>query len=302
MSVTSTSWDPVLDWDEIQDEIIEKYCVFGTSIQDLADEYGVNRRTMGRHLRGWGANGHRLNPIKYYELMGLALPPEFQPKLKPVRHLYDGESRKPPALPSKKFDSFDEVTLHWSDIHYPFHDPRAVEILYQITAEMKPTSLISQGDMLDLWQISTHRPPLENKLKLHQIDMQKSLDSLLDHLEIMVSLATKGARRVYLHGNHEDRFDRLLADMQTNVKTLALMRLPKIMEVLNLDYLLGLTENGWESHSYLEGDRFLLHDRLLCIHGYRANMYPTRAHLQQYGKSVVFGHSHRIQNFTSRDL
>ena len=118
----------------------------------------------------------------------------------------------------------------------------------------------------------------------------------------MVSLAAEGARRVYLHGNHEDRFDRLMADMQTNPKTLALMRLPKIRDVLNLDYILGLTENGWETHSYLEGDRFLLHDRLLCIHGYRANKYPTTAHLQQYGKSVVFGHSHRIQNFTSRDL
>jgi len=299
---SSTTWDAALDWDGVREEILERYCVGGEHASVLADEYGVNSATIARHLTSWGAQGHKGDILKYYELTGLEPPAELHPKLRRTVYDYTKVERPPPELPKKKFQSYDEAALHWSDVHFPFEDPRAVSILYQITAEVRPTTLMSQGDMLDLWQISTHRPPLETKLKMHQIDMQESLDMLLDHLDIMIGLAEPGARRVYLHGNHEDRFDRLLADLQTNMKTLALMRLPKIRDVLNLDYLLGLSENGWESHSYLEGDRTLLHDRLLCIHGYRANKYPTTAHLQQYGKSVVFGHSHRIQNFTSRDL
>lgn len=298
-----TTWDEAADWEGLRGELLEKYCIEGLSHASLSEEFGLSASSIGRHLKSWGASApDRGSPIRYYELMGLEIPPEYQPKLKPVRHEYDPKVRPAPSLPSSKFQSYDELTLHWSDVHFPFEDERAVQILYQVTSDMKPTTLVAQGDMLDLWQISNHRPPLEQKLGMHQINIQESIEQLADHLDTMVGLARKGAQRVYLHGNHEDRFDRLLADMQMNPKTLALMRIPRIREVLNLDYILGLRENGWETHSYLEGDRFLLHDRLLCIHGYRTTKYATNSHLTQYGKSVCFGHSHRIQNFTSRDL
>lgn len=303
MTKTPGSWEAVADWEGLKSEILERYCINAETIDTISEWIGCHRTTVANHLKTWGCTWQdRGAPRRYYEVMGLELPPEYEPRLKPVRHEYGTSTRPAPRLPSSKFTSYDEVTLHWSDVHFPFEDPRAVQILYQVTADMKPTTLVAQGDMLDLWQISNHRPPLEKKLGMHQIDIQDSVEQLADHLDIMVGLAQEGAQRIYLHGNHEDRFDRLLADMQTNHKTLALMRIPKIQTVLNLDYILGLTENGWETHSYLEGDRFLLHDRLLCIHGYKTTKYATNSHLMQYGKSVCFGHSHRIQNFTSRDL
>jgi predicted phosphodiesterase len=291
----------------VQDQVLQWYLIDGIASTTIQDTIGITSASIRRMLKRFGVDtsrygGDRGQAYRYYEITGQELPEEFKPRLRAVRPDYSPQQLKIVDPKIKKIESADEVSLHWSDTHFPFHDPRAISCLYQIASEVKPTTLVMQGDLIDLWQISTHRPPLETKLKMNQIDIQESINQAVNHLGIMSTMVRPGADKIYLMGNHEDRFERTLADMQLNPKTLALMRIPKIQETLNLDYILGLSDTGWDSHNYLEGDRFLLHDRLLCIHGYRANMYSAKAHLQDYGKSVIFGHSHRIQNWTSRDL
>jgi len=296
------------EWTLEQDEeILQRYLVDGDGVLSIGLTMDRSHQTIQRRLKKLGVNvkasgGDRGDAVRYYELMGMELPVEHRPRIRPVRIDYTAEQLEivDPQIPRPT--SYDEISLHWSDTHFPFHDERAIQCLYGVASDVSPTTLVMQGDLIDLWQISTHRPPLETKLKMHQIDIQESLNQAVNHLGIMSTMVKPGADKIYLFGNHEDRFDRVLADLQLNTKTMALMRIPKIQETMNLDYIMGLSETGWESHNYLEGDRYLLHDRLLCIHGYRANMYSAKSHLQDYGKSVIFGHSHRIQNWTSRDL
>lgn len=298
LDFTPNEWNPELD-----QKILELYLIQGLGTTAISADIGVSYGSIRRRLRRLGADSEdRGNPLKFYELMGLETPEEFQPHIYPVRPQY-APHHLPIVDPELKHaTTVDEISLHWSDTHFPFHDPSAVSCLYAIANDIWPSQLVMQGDLIDLWQISNHRPPLETKLKADQIDIQNGLNQSMEHLATMRTLAQADCKRTILFGNHEDRFDRLLADMQLNPKMMALMRIPKIQEILNLDYILGLSDEGWSVHSYLEGDRYLLHDRLLCIHGYRSNVYSSKSHLQDYGKSVIFGHSHRIQSWTSRDL
>lgn len=301
LDFTPNDWAPGLDA-----RILELYLLEGVGGTSIEAELGISAASIRRRLRSLGVdtswNGDRGNALLYFEIMGSEVPSEYQPGLKPARPDFSPHHIPivDPEIP--KPDSYDEVSLHWSDIHFPFQDPAAVSCLYAVAEDVRPTSLVMQGDLLDLWQISNHRPPLETKLNPNQVDLQVGIDMAVEHLGVMSTLAQPGSDKVYLYGNHEDRFERFLADMQANTKLLSLMRIPKIQEALSLDYLLGIEESGWSFHHYLENSNFLLHDRLLCIHGYRSNLYSAKAHLQDFGKSVLFGHSHRIQNWTSRDL
>lgn len=301
LDFTPNEWTPELDR-----QIMEWYILDGCATRTIQEQIGVDQRSIARRLKALGVDtgkkGDRGRTHRFFEIMGEDVPAQYQPRIRPARPQYE-EHQIPIVDPTlKPPDSPDEVSLHWSDTHFPFHDPAAINCLYAIASDVRPTTLVMQGDLIDLWQISHHRPPLETKLLPHQIDIQESINQAVNHLGIMSTMVKPGAQKTLLFGNHEDRFERLLADMQLNTKTMSLMRLPKIQEVLSLDYILGLEETGWDGHNYLEGDRFLLHDRLLCIHGYRSNIHSAKSHLTDYGKSVIFGHSHRIQNWTSRDL
>ena len=281
-------WTPEMD-----QRLMELYLLEGLNQEQIATIIGLSQDSVQRRCKKLDITGRKGDNRIYYQRMGEITDVEG-PSFQPVRHVIT-ERVKP--LVSKTH----QTSLHWSDIHFPFHDPRAVNILYQIAEDLQPDTLVCHGDAADMWQLSNHRPPLETKLKADQIDVQETLVMVSEHLARMVEL-TNPRWKIFMMGNHEDRWNRLLGGIQQDQRYSQLLKIPKISEVLNLDYLLGLTEQGWQFNDYLEGDRTTLHDRLLVIHGYSSTIWASRAHLQSYGTNVMFGHSHRIQNFTKTDL
>jgi hypothetical protein len=162
--------------------------------------------------------------------------------------------------------------------------------------------LIALGDIVDFWQISNYRAPEERQLNPDQIEIQESLDETEKHLGIMIT--ESGATDLkYLGGNHEDRWDRLLSSVRSDPKTRALFQIPKIKQTLSLEYLLGLEELGFDYYPYYEKEATLiLNDRIVMVHGWKSNKWIGSSMLERFGKSVMFGHDHRIQNFVRRDL
>jgi hypothetical protein len=201
-------------------------------------------------------------------------------------------------------DSVDLVSLHWSDAHYPFQDERAVNVLYAAAQAIQPHELYAQGDIVDFWQISRFRPPLEHKLGVGQVNLQDTITQAGTHLATM-AVESNATKRVFLSGNHEDRWDRMLGDIQRDSRMRAILALPHIRDSLDLPWALGL--KGWEYHPYIgyEGGPeayITVRDRLVLLHGYRSNKWCTRGTLEDFGKSVLFGHAHVIQNWTQQDL
>ena len=156
--------------------------------------------------------------------------------------------------------------------------------------------------MLDLWQLSSHRPPIEKTLEPDEIDLQGNINMVAEHLGIMESLAQPDAKKYWNDGNHEDRFERAMVEIQQSMRLRYLMAIPDISSSLTTDSLLGLTKRGWKTKKYLTGDNIVLFNRLLLIHGHKTTVWASRSLLSDYGISLMFGHSHRIQNFTKGDL
>ncbi len=272
-------------------KLARMWLIQSMTVRDIADKFDISSSATMRKIERYGMKGRQGQVDLYTELYRDTVETGDAAKIRPIKIVIKSRS-------AVKSMSVDEVSFHWSDVHFPFEDPKAVEVLYQVAQDIQPSVLAAQGDIIDFWQISDHRPPLETKLKPHQIDLQDNLEQTAKHLGIMSSLAKPDAKKYLAYGNHEDRWNRALADMQTNPRTRQLMMLPKISAVMDLDYQLGLKETGWESFDYMGGRPKTLNDRLLIIHGHKSTKWASRALLEDYGKSLLFGHSHRIQSFT----
>jgi hypothetical protein len=262
----------------------------GRTQVDIANELEKSKSAVTRRIATLAIRGHKGDITLYRDLQGEA----ENVILRPIR--VDLPEREP-----VKFDSADFVSLHWSDVHFPFQDVRAVEILYQVADLAQPAELYCQGDIYDFWQLSRHRPPEEKSLSAEQVQLQETLEAGTKHLALMKSI-TGAERSVFFAGNHEDRHEKLLIDLQKDPKYRYLMRLTSVQDALTLENMAGIVDLGYEYIPYFGGSALTIHDKLVLHHGYSTTMWVTRGELARYGKSVMFGHCHRLQNYTQRNL
>lgn len=281
---------PLKNWSEDEKRSFAKmYCIHGEDYAIIADELNKSTSAMSRAAKHLGIRGHKGDVQRYIDLYG----EDVSPLLKPVRH----DTPVPEGVEKGRTTV---TSVHWGDVHIPFEDQRALNILYQITEDLKPEELYASGDILDFWEISSHRPPKEQNLKPEEIGLQNQVDGAAEHASIMMNAAEPDYAE-WRDGNHEDRFDRTLLDMQRDPKLRHLLHLTRVQEALDLHYILGLEDQGWEVRRY-EDDPTILHDKLALIHGNKTTKWFTRSLLNKFGKSVLTFHAHRFQNYTKRDL
>lgn len=264
---------------------MEAWLLEGRSCKEIAQDLDRSKSSVFREITSMGLKGEQGNVTLYAKLT------EEKPEaaIRPIR--VDLSKRKKKNTSDSAF-----CTLHWGDVHYPFEDEAAVEVLYQIAKDADPKEIYCHGDIADCWQISDYRPHLEKYLKPNQVDIQETMNKTVEHLARVVEI-TNPDRAVFLEGNHEERWERMLSKVQSDSKLSNLLRLPKLSEALTLDWILGLEELGYEYRRYLDSP-LLLRDRLLVMHGNKANKYVSSTELGNLGKSFMQGHAHKIQNFT----
>jgi len=83
-----------------------------------------------------------------------------------------------------------------SDTHHPFHDKKAMKIVFDILSDYKPEIVILGGDNFDNYQLSFHDKDLDRRISL-----QDELDVLSKELINPVNSICKNT--LYIHGNHE---------------------------------------------------------------------------------------------------
>lgn len=258
--------------------------------REIADHLEKSTSSVSRRVGKLGVRGERGNVKLYMELEGEAA----EPKLQPVQ--VELPKREPTTPEPAQY-----MTVHWGDVQIPFQDPRAEDVFFQILQDVQPRGLYAMGDILDCWQISDYRPPDERNMRPDQLNIQDNIEATATHL--MTAQLVSGAQDlVFFEGNHEERWTRMLRDLQTNYKYRNLMQIPRLQEALSLEYLLGLEDSGWDYLDYTNDQPIVLNDRLVLLHGYKNNKWVTRSMLDEFGKSTLFCHGHRIQNFTRSDL
>jgi metallophosphoesterase superfamily enzyme len=284
----------VHDWSTSEDRKLAKMWLAEEpprTIREIADELEKSKSAVDRRITTLGFRGHQGDRALYEEVTGVAL----DPVIKPVQV----KGAKGPSG-EKIPNSYNMIV--WGDVHFPYQDDKALDILYQITEEVKPEVLVCLGDVFDFAMLSSHREPeLED-----DIDFQTTLNLGAQHLAKMVELA-EPSEAYFIQGNHEDRWDRLLLETRRDVRMRQLMRIPSIRKSLTFSEVVGFEKLGYKYTGYTsttagQHQAEIFNGRMVIVHGDISNKWACRTMLDRYGTSVIFGHSHRIQNFTRRDL
>jgi hypothetical protein len=172
--------------------------------------------------------------------------------------------------------------LFWPDTHAPYHDAKAVEIAIEIGKELAPHELVIQGDFFDCYTISDYaKDPLKATRTLSE-ELEEGR-ALLARLE--KELKPKSV--VFIEGNHEDRVSRYLRNHAS-----------KLVGTMSCRDILGVPKH-WRWVPFGPHNRYLA-GNLIVTHGTRAGKHCAFAMADAYKTSVLFGHTHRIQEFNMR--
>jgi hypothetical protein len=108
----------------------------------------------------------------------------------------------------------DEVVVTISDIHSPFHDETAVESALMLIREIKPDTIVINGDLPDYFGISSHNRTLE------RLD---SLQAEIDQANALRRAIRAAAPDAVIHeneGNHDSRLRTFVRQQAPQLRSL----------------------------------------------------------------------------------
>jgi hypothetical protein len=174
----------------------------------------------------------------------------------------------------------------YADLHAPFYDPHALNILCQVVADEKPDYVVDLGDTGDWDSISRFNKGQpgrqEGQRLIKDIKSVRVVDAMI------YSAAGDKAQRIKHHGNHEQRLERYLNE-HPELKGV-------IEEVLGNELYKGIKE--------IDHGQFSTIGKLMFHHGDRRG-YQSIHHAKQWasiGRSIVYGHHHSVQQFPHETL
>ena len=166
-------------------------------------------------------------------------------------------------------------------LHSPFHNQKIWAGILKLIKDLPIKGISLIGDILDLNSLSRydkgHFPLWINNEPLDLRTEYKATD-IFDELDAV----TKGIKKRFLYGNHEDRYIRT-ALVPDNFKILA--EPPE-------EYF-RLRERGYEVKTDWKNDYYKLGDHLQLFHGELLGVNPAKRQLDKLKKSCMFVHSHR---------
>ena len=160
------------------------------------------------------------------------------------------------------------------DTHAPYHDRFAWRAMLAFARAWRPHTIIHLGDWADAYAISAHDKDPHRKQQL--ADEMKVVRETREEVDDLGA-----ARKIITLGNHDAWLTRQLARL-----------MPGLVDSLNIDGQIGLTENGWSVVPYKSHARV---GKLNVTHecGYSGQNATTQTG-NAFGKSVAFGHTHRL--------
>jgi len=170
--------------------------------------------------------------------------------------------------------------------HVPFHNKRLHSGIRRMMMDhqdkIKGFHLL--GDFADINTLSSHDKGRFTAVPgLTRGDEYAACNEELDMFEQVIP---KGAWKTYLYGNHEDRHNRWMGNMD-NAKT-PLVAPREGMDLVNRGYQV---KNKWSQDYFTLGNDFEI------FHGIYFSIHNAKAHLDKLRTSCAYVHTHRIQNY-----
>lgn len=140
------------------------------------------------------------------------------------------------------------------------------------------------GDFADINTLSSHDKGRFTAVPGLTLDDEYAACN--EELDMFEQVIPKGAWKTYLYGNHEDRHNRWMGNMD-NAKT-PLVAPREGMDLVNRGYQV---KNKWSQDYFTLGNDFEI------FHGIYFSIHNAKAHLDKLRTSCAYVHTHRIQNY-----
>jgi len=199
-----------------------------------------------------------------------------------IRHIKFNNT-KPEVRSSSKAKAEGEMYFVLPDPHYPFQNEVLMQKVFQCIKDNNVAGVCISGDWLDLYTLGTYNA--DSLGLLRDISLDEEYESGLAGIEALEKVLPKDARKMFLWGNHEDRYFREM-NKRDNAKYGNTLQNP--------NDALKLAEYGWEVKTNWKDDFFTVGD-IDITHGTYFNIHCAKKHLDMHGKSIMFGHTHRSQ-------
>ena len=180
------------------------------------------------------------------------------------------------------------TVLVLSDLHVPYHDPRAIQLAVQYAKKHhRVDTLLLNGDFCDFYGISRYDKDPSRMGFAAELKMQRKLLHSLKN-------AFPKAKRYFKIGNHEDRYQRFVNN-----------RAPELFDVaeMSLENLLWLDKQSYE---LVDSHTPVMAGHLAIWHGHEfrtsSAVNPARAAFLKTFSACLFGHLHRSSNHCEPDV
>ena len=174
------------------------------------------------------------------------------------------------------------------DKHFPIHDQKAINVVCKAIEIVKPDIYIDLGDTGEWEYFSSHywkgrsAKPMEDLIPLLDKDVKAVNDGMNQIDESLDKV--KCRERHFVQGNHEVWLDKFVT------------RYP-YLEHYTTENALKIKQRGYEYHPY-NRKKLLKIGKLNFTHGKYVPKYHAFKHLDMYGESIMYGHTHDLQRFT----
>lgn len=173
--------------------------------------------------------------------------------------------------------------LRLSDIHYPFHDERALEAAINYGIKKDPTILLLDGDIIDCH--STSRYSKDPRDRYTEIEL-KMIGGEFDQFRAVFPKA----RIIYKLGNHERRVSDYLMSRAPDLFGLPGLDLPGLIAMANgPDSIRGI--------EWVDDNRTIYAGHIAFLHGHEfrgsGGVNPARWIYLRTGQSAMIGHFHK---------
>lgn len=158
-----------------------------------------------------------------------------------------------------------------SDCHYwPDQITAAHEAFVRLIKDMKPQTIVLNGDVFDGAQVSRH-PPL---MGVNTPTPKQEIEACQDRLS-EIAAASKNARKFWTFGNHDTRlFSRIAANA------------PELTDMVSLFDYFPEWHTCW---------RIDVNESLVIKHRWHNGIHATFQNVLKSGKSIVTGHLHQLK-------
>ena len=191
----------------------------------------------------------------------------------------------------EKLELKTKKVLVYGDIHFPYHDEKALKILYSYMKDYKPKVIVINGDVVDFYSLSDFNKNSD------YFNLQKEIDLAREHFRMVRKLNPK-AKIYFLEGNHSKRLQKYLWN-HPELEGLEYLSIPVLFDLdrYKINYVSSEIDYWKKSSGYLDlGDVVVMHgdSRLNGASNSKYAGYSAKNTMMTIQKSVVMNHVHRL--------